>query len=467
MSPDERTLAFIDNDGELTFVDTRTRRSAGRPATVSGHADCVIDAQLRLDHMRYSPDGSRIAVGGCEPVVLDARTHRVLTRLRLGHDPLGRILYGVEFSPDGRTLYANLALPPDRGSLIQRFDARSGRPLGPGRRVVAPEWVTLMLTRDGRRLVTTYHSGGTVILDARTLRPLRRLPVGAEVAALSPDDRTVLVGGRDGSVRFLDLVTGEVTRAAGRHDGEVVRAAFDADGRTAISAAADGRMIVWDVRRATARETLEGHAGQITGLAVGRDSTTLYTTGLDGKVLIWDLGGARRLGRPFKIGPESWRYALSPDGRVLALGQVDGTVAMMDTQTLRPLSEFPVVPAGAVAGMGYVPGGRLLVVGGEDGSLALVDPRRGEILKRLPGHRHTVFTPSFSADGRLMATASGFDTVRLHALPSGRPIGRPLHGPPDIGDVSLSPDGRTLAVTRPTTGGVEIRDVPRFGAARP
>ena len=375
MSPDERTLAFIDNDGELAFVDPRTRLAAGRPTTVSGHAGCVIDAQLRLDHMRYSPDGSRLAVGGCEPVILDSRTHRVLTRLRLGHDPLGRILYGMQFSPDGRTLYAALALPPDRGTLIQRFDANSGRPLGRGRRVVAPEWVTLMLTRDGRRLVTTFHSGGTVIRDADTLRPLRRLPVGAEVAALSPDDRTMLAGGRDGSVRFLDLVTAEVRRASGRHDGDVVRAAFDADGRTAISTAADGRMIVWDVQRATARETLEGHAGQITGLAVSRDSTTLYTTALDGKVLIWDLAGARRLGRPFRIGPESWRYAMSPDGRVLALGRVDGSVTLIDTQTLRAVSEFRVVPAGQVAGMGYVPGGRLLVVGGVDGSLALVDPR--------------------------------------------------------------------------------------------
>ena len=461
LSPDERTLAFVDHDGTLTFVDARTRRSTGR-STVSGLAGVITDAVLRPD-VRFSPSGSRVAVGGGEPVVLDARTHRVLAPLRIGRD---RIMYAMRFSPDGGTLFAAIALPPGGGTIIQRFDTRTGRPLGRERHV-SNDLVTLMLTRDGRRLVTTRFDEDTVISDASTLRSLRRLPVGAEQAALSPDDRTLLVGGRDGSVRFLDLNTGKLRRASGRHTGAVVESAFSEDGRTAITAGEDGQLIVWDVKRAAAGEALEGHAGQITGLAISRDSSTLYTTGLDGKVLIWDLAGARRLGRSFEAGsnsPDVPRFALSPDGRVLALGQVDGTVALVDARTLRGLSEFRVVPKGPVRGMGYVPRGRLLVVGGDDGFLALVDPRRGQVVKRLAGHGEKVVTPSFSADGRLMATASddagdrSDGVVRLWTLPSGAPAGRPLRYP-TVGDISLSPDGRTLVVTHPPTGGVEIVDV--------
>ena len=162
--------------------------------------------------------------------------------------------------------------------------------------------VSLTITRDGRRVVTTSESGPTVIRDARTLRPLRRLAAGAEQAALGPDDRTLLLGDRDGSVRFLDLVTGEVTKGSGRHDGAVVRTAFSADGDTAVTAGEDRRAIVWNVRGAAAVETLEGHAGQITGLAISRDGRTLYTSSLDGAVVMWDLAGDRRLGRPFAIG---------------------------------------------------------------------------------------------------------------------------------------------------------------------
>ena len=155
---------------------------------------------------------------------------------------------------------------------------------------------------DGRRLVTSLEGGPTAIRDARTLRVLKTWPEGAAHASLGPDDRTLLLGGSDGSVRFLDLVTGEVRRAAGSHDGAVVHAAFSATGRIAVTAGEDKRAIVWDVRRAAAIDTLAGHSGQITGLAISRDDRTLYSSALDGKVLVWDLAGDRRLGRPFPTG---------------------------------------------------------------------------------------------------------------------------------------------------------------------
>ena len=51
------------------------------------------------------------------------------------------------------------------------------------------------MTRDGRRVVTSFEDGPTVIRDARTLRPLKRLRLGASATALSPDGRTLLAAG--------------------------------------------------------------------------------------------------------------------------------------------------------------------------------------------------------------------------------------------------------------------------------
>ena len=86
----------------------------------------IID-EIRRDDLRFSPDGSRLAVGGDEPVVLDARTRRVLARLPLGPD---RFVYALRFSPDGRTLFAAVAIPERVTTTIQRFDARTGEPVG-------------------------------------------------------------------------------------------------------------------------------------------------------------------------------------------------------------------------------------------------------------------------------------------------------------------------------------------------
>ncbi len=250
----------------------------------------------------------------------------------------------------------------------------------------------------------------------------------------------------------------------------MLEATFSADGAFAITAGDDDRVIVWDVTHAAAGETLEGHAGQITGMAISHDSRTLYTAALDGKVIVWDLAGTRRLGRPFHLGPgnpgATPRYALSPDGRVLAAGHRDGTITLIDARTLSLSRPFRVVRDGPVVGMGFVPGSRLLVVGDSKGFLALVDSDRRRVIWRQRADRYQVFTPSFSADGRFMATASDdFNdrdkgVVRLWAMPSGHPVGPPLHYP-GVQDVSLSPDGRTLAITasdRNDRASVEIVD---------
>jgi WD40 repeat protein len=272
-----------------------------------------------------------------------------------------------------------------------------------------------------------------------------------------------LLGGADGSVRFADLRTGSVRLASGRHDGVVERGIFSADGRFAITAATDRQIILWDVRHAAESEALGGHHGRITALAISRDSSTLYSSALDGEVLIWDLTGAHRLGRRFTVGldrlSETPRYALSPDGRILAVGRPDGSVGVFDVGTLRRLSLVPVVPGAgtAVAGMGWIPRSDLIVVGGDDGFLALVDPLRGRVVKRLYGYaaHARIYTPGIGADGHVMVTGASDGTVRVWALPSGRELGARLKFRGGIGDVSMSPDGRRFAVD-----GIEGTDNP-------
>ena len=493
LSPNDRTLAMIDIEGTLSLFDTHTRRLEARetmpgfsPRNAADHA-AVLAGPTGLDALRFSDDGTRLAVGGLDPAVLDART-RKLVMPKLNNV---RYFFAVHFAPDGRTVLAGVA-GPGRAISAQRFAVASGRRIGVPRLITRRNVLaTPMLTHDGTRVITTM-TGRTEIRDAMTLRVLQRWPAGADEAALSPDDHTLLLGERDGSVRFLDLGNGDVRTASGRHAGPVMRATFGPDGRTAVTAGEDNRVIVWDARRAAITETLEGHAGKTTSLAISRDGRTLYTGALDGNVLIWDLIGERRLDRRFRIGPlrpssfsESLTFAdrggraprafmstaLSRDGRILAAGHDDGTVSLFDVSTLRPISTFRAAPRGPVRGMGYIPHTGLLVVGGEGGFLGIFDPDTGRLVQRLPGDRPrgaglpqltglgTQLPPSFSADGRLMATADFGNNVLRWRMRAGRAVGTPRSYRPSVGtlDVSLSPDGRTMVVVAGL--GVEVVDV--------
>jgi WD40 repeat protein len=403
--------------------------------------------------MAFSPDGSRLAAGydvetyGNMIAVLDVRSGRVVERLR---PPRDRYIAGLRYSADGRAL--DLIAPRfegDRPVIFERFDARTGRRLlgpVPISRDGAP---AMMLTSDGRRLVAV-GADETTVRDAATLRVLDRFPIGAETSALSSDDHTVALGGEGGSVRLLDLRTRAVRTADGHHGAAINRIVFTPDGRTLVTAGEDGRVVLWDVRTAAATgETLSGHSGAINDAMITRDGRTLYTSSADGTVLTLDLAGDRRLGRPFTAGtgdPDRPHLALSSDGRLIVMGQADGSISIVDARTLERRRPLPVVTTGQAMGIGFVPGTHLLVVGGHKGFLALVDVDRRQVVARLRGHRGDVYTPGISADGHLLATGSSDNTVRLWSLPDGRQLGPPLRFRDGVNDTQLSPDGRWLTV---------------------
>jgi hypothetical protein len=107
-----------------------------------------------------------------------------------------------------------------------------------------------MITSDGRRIVVV-GSEGITVREATTLEVLERLPgagVGDWLAAsplrfqtvsapyaLSGDDRTVAIGGTDGSLRLLDLETGRRARRGGPPCRHRHRRRFTPDGRAVIT----------------------------------------------------------------------------------------------------------------------------------------------------------------------------------------------------------------------------------------
>jgi len=463
LSPDGRTLAAGDEFGRLVFFDVGSRRPV---ATL----DPIGDGSA-IFTVVYSPDGRYLALStgadgaAFEAVaILDTRTRKVVSELPDLHGKAGLL----RFLDGAKVLEVEVAdtRPPDPAeSYLERFDVQSGRRLG--RRVQISKYPELAWTSgDGRRMVTTGESG-TTIRDATSRHVLHHIDAGFRGqdfwTALSRDGRTLAAGGQDGSLRLMDLRTGDVRTASGRHGAPVSRGiVFTADGRHVITPGEDGAVIVWDVKTAAAVETLTGHGGPARALALSDNGRTLYSAGADGSVFVWDLSGERRLGRPFDAGRASNsypRYAMSPDGELLAHGEADGDVTIVDARTLVVRRSFPVttvgkmpidtdlgVPNREVSGMRFLPRSHLLVVGGAGGFLAIVDADSGRIRTRLRGHKDFPYTPGISDDGRLMITGSWDGTVRFWSLPDGRALGRPLvFDPPPI-DAQLSPDGRWLVV---------------------
>lgn len=97
--------------------------------------------------------------------------------------------------------------------------------------------------------------------------------------------------------------------------------------------------------------------------------------------------------------------------------------------------------------VGFSPDGKLLASGSADNTIKIWDVATGTELRTLLGHQKEVLSLSFSPDGKILASGSIDRTIRLWEIVSGHEV-RMTTLPESTGFVSsvaFSPDGKTLA----------------------
>ncbi len=464
LSPGGEILAAGDDNGTVVLLDTRTRERLGTP----------LQAYWAIGGLDFSPDGRLLAVApgsgqvpGAQDTdsikLVDVATGKVTRTIDLG--PVPRYPHvltfaDVRFTDGGRTVLVSVMPDSPEGPppYLRRFATRTGRPLGRGVRIGRGPVLPARPATSRPDLLLFTGGDGTYVVDAATLRVRRRLPARGSAAGVSPDGRSAALGGLDGSVRILDLRTGESRPLSGRHEDRVRQLAFSADGRTLATTAGDDRVLLWDLRSGEVRETLTGHSGAINNLLVSVDGETLYTAGLDGRIIVWDIAGDRRLARPFQVGGDFQvlppAFAIDPAGRTVASGLSDGTVRLHDAGTLRRIRDLPGIQGGPVGALEFSPDGRSIAVTGGRGAVELRDAATGRRVRPpLPSSDAPAQALAFSPDGRRLAAADIEGELRLLDLQSGA-VRRAARG---AAHLSFSPDGELLALGLADRG-TELRD---------
>ncbi|MBD2626489.1 NB-ARC domain-containing protein [Trichormus variabilis] len=182
----------------------------------------------------------------------------------------------------------------------------------------------------------------------------------------------------------------------------------------------------------------------IFSLALSPDGTILATGDIDGQIHLWQTADGKNL-LTFK-GHEGlvWTIAFSPDGQTLASGGFDGLIKLWDTQTGDCLKTFDE-HTGMVWSVSFSQDGRTLASGGLDNSIRLWDIYLGKCLKILHGHTSAVCSVRFNPDGSILASGSDDCDIRLWNVSTGICI-KTLQGHDGrVCSLRFSPDGKTLA----------------------
>jgi WD40 repeat protein len=131
--------------------------------------------------------------------------------------------------------------------------------------------------------------------------------------------------------------------------------------------------------------------------------------------------------------------AFSPDGRVLAVGFVDG-VMLCDPETGKLRSRLHHSPARVVA---FSPDGKLLAAGATDGKVRVWGVGAGEELFTFTDHTLTIQRLLFSQDGTNLISAGADKTIRRWDLKVGKII-TTLTSNKGVNDIVLEPDGQSV-----------------------
>jgi DNA-binding SARP family transcriptional activator/WD40 repeat protein len=460
LAPDGRTLAVGDSHGTVEYLDALTHRRLGVPYKAGGSVRGV----------RFSPDGTRLAVsgyvvGGTATAfvdLIDARRRRSVRRMLAVLPGYIEFVGGVAFSPDSRVMAAEFTPWPQPGTFkhyIGRWDARSGRSLGPSRSVAGQRGVRMLggFVAGDRLLTSSAADGSTLIRDSDAhLRPRRRFPSAGVPVDMSPDGHRVLLVGPQRSARVLDLRTGLSRRLGTHEDAPIIAAHFAHDSRELVTAGSDGRLTVWDARDATPIRSVGPLAGTVRQFTISPDDRTAYTAAEDGSVIAWDLTGRRGMSRPFRLEARApGDVAANRRGATLAVANRTGDVDLLDGRTLARTGRIAPAPLAGlhrpadVTTIAFAPDGRTVAIGDADGAVRFADAGTGRALgPPEPAHAAAVVAIAFSADGRRLVTG-GED----HALYVWDVRRRTTSGPPYIGlaerptSLSVSPDGTTVVAT--------------------
>jgi WD40 repeat protein len=285
-SPDGKSLAVTggwenpQEPGELVVWDLAARRLR-----------LIWRQDKPIPCAAYHKDGGQIAIGDFAGIarIIDATTGQTLATLPK-HDA---IINAVAFLPDGKTLAAG-----SFDGTITLWDIADKKER-PGLVLPNEQIVGMAVSSSGKYLAAATWQGNFALWDlsSRELLHKERAIMNegssslgvAQAVAFTPDEKSLVTGSADHSVRLWNIESGKATRSFAGHRAWVQNVAIDPAGETLATSDGRGTIIFWNLKTGEQLAELAAHQGACFGLRFSPDGAHLATAGWDRAIKLWDV----------------------------------------------------------------------------------------------------------------------------------------------------------------------------------
>lgn len=258
----------------------------------------------------------------------------------------------------------DIAAAPDGRIATASFDNSVGLWTGD-----APDWL-----EGHEAAVNTVVFNGTAIYSAGDDFTLRRWPDGkvigqhkGKIVSVAATDTHVATASWDGTIGIWPS-DGSPSRLLGPTGSGVNAVAFSTDGRHLYSTGVDGTLRIWDVETGDETRRLVQHGFGINELVLNEADGWLAYGAVDGVTRVLDLATGEE--RDFTLERRPiLALALSPDRDLLAVGDGEGYIMVIDTQKWRIARDFRATLRGPVWALAFSPDGENIHAGGIDDAM--------------------------------------------------------------------------------------------------
>lgn len=267
-SPDGKTLVSGGHDGRVMFWDA----ASGELDEKAG------DHRLLISGLAFSADGGRLATASWDGTAKVRGPGRDDPLVLRGHEDL---LHDVAITADGKRIATS-----SNDKTVRLWDAESGEQLRE-HQFVDPVPVGLAFSADGETLAVGTRRGTVVLLDVAGWEPTATLSVSGDAGELRfvNDGRHLLVGTR--GVERWDVAKRE--KLAHYKPGGRARGDFGADPAGKVVAGLSGRnLTVWPNGDRDESRTLP-KSGEGTAVAVSPDGKRVAMGRINGGLVVWDI----------------------------------------------------------------------------------------------------------------------------------------------------------------------------------
>ena len=285
----------------------------------------------------------------------------------------------------------------------------------------------------------------TATTDKQVASPAAKAPANKAVAAKTPDAATVKEPDpKPDKSRFSPVGHNRnLLLTLKGHSNHVLSVTFSPDGKRIASSGYDRTVKVWDSETGEEKLTIKkAHSREITTVLFSPDGKRILTQSrfAHKRIKVWDAKTGQQLLANTDYGSYGDCAALSPDGKLIAMGDLLKT-RVCDSKTGEEV--LVMKASGSKECVGFSPDGKWIVAG-YGRHIGVWDAETGEMHKFYGGHTDEISDVEFSPDGKRIASSSddGAKPIKVWDFETGKELFTLEISDPN--NVSFSSDGKRI-----------------------